>query len=124
MKTIYKTIIALGIILCLIFIFALKPILIPSYYSVVSACGYLDEEKLNEQGKFTAGKITVERYNQTNEIKNYTIEVFIEDEELKETIMKHELCHLRQAEQNRLYGCNHLILKFFNEVECYIIQNF
>jgi len=37
-------------------------------------------------------------------------------------VIKHEMCHKRQFEQNRLFSCNNKILKYFNELECYLLQ--
>ena len=83
----------------------------PSIFSVKSACGLITEEELEENGYYIAGL-----YNQSSD----EITIFYDDPQ----ILKHELCHQKQSDENRLYGCDNLIGMYINEVECYIVQRF
>jgi len=66
--------------------------------------------------------------NTTDNITDITTEIQI-NENIIDTkyyipVLKHELCHLRQYNQNRLFGCKNPALLLLNEIECYSIQRF
>ena len=106
----------LYIILSVIFsviLFAIlyKFILFPSYLSIASSCFVDGDEIVAEAGYYTVGSFTVSD-NQT------VIAVTIPDL----TIVRHEECHKKQWEENRIYDCNNINRMYFNEVEAYLAQ--
>lgn len=38
-------------------------------------------------------------------------------------VSKHELCHLEQFREERLYGCDRKFLRILNELECYLAED-
>lgn len=101
------------VILSLSLLILISNILFPSYLSVHSACYQESFNNLYGGIFYTSGYLNVD------ELDNETIiEVYVEDE-LDYRTLKHELVHLNQYYENRLYGCNNLIRKYFNEVEAY-----
>lgn len=90
-----------------------------SYLSVVSVC---DEKKFEDSysDNFkTGGSLSVS----VNENGEENVTVYISDE-ADTGLSVHELCHLKQYHQHRIFGCDHQILKLTNEIECYSAQRF
>lgn len=109
----YKKIIII-IFISLVLTLLWEFILFPSYLSVYASC---NTEGFNEDygdQYYTAGSVSVSEGETT---------LYLLDE-TNIPVKKHEECHLNQIEHNRLYSCNHLFLKYLNEVECYTIQRF
>jgi len=82
-----------------------------SYLSVQYSCGDIDDEYLDEMGFVVSGLYSSCSGNIT--LYDSSIET-----------LKHENCHKVQAEQNRFFLCNHRILKYFNELECYFAEDY
>lgn len=67
-------------------------------------------------------KIDVTTDKEGNILKyNITFSPYLSEND-KKIALKHELCHLKQAQEKRLY--KNKIGLFFNEIECYIKQWF
>ena len=86
-------------------------VLYPAYLSVITVCNVGGEEELGEAGYVILGKVETTPTNVT--LTLYSEESFV---------LKHELCHIKQWQQNRLYSCDNRLFMYFNEIECYIIQ--
>lgn len=109
------------ILIFLIFLsYSYNEILRPAYYSVIGVC---QPEKF-DGSSYTKGGSTETTINESGESET---SIWISDDlslkQMKETL-KHEYCHYYQAERNNLYNCDFPILKYFNELECYVTQNF
>src|SRR5687768_6291977 len=81
-------------------LWAYQNILFPSYASVAGSCLPDEFERLEKKGVRTAGQITA---NETGA----EIEIFISKKypSARKRVLKHELVHLKQWEQGRLWGC-------------------
>lgn len=88
-----------------------KFILFPAYLSIASACFVDGDAIVAEAGYYTAGSFTIDN-NQT----------VIEVKTLDPKAIKHEECHKKQYEENRIYDCNNINRMYFNEVEAYSAQ--
>ena len=105
-------------------LFSYSEILKPSYYSVSTVCSD-DVEQFLIDNNLVIGGETI--FYPNNDTVGVHISPFANQsvQRLNE-VTKHEYCHVKQV--NRfifpLVGCNHQILKFFNEVECYTVQNY
>lgn len=88
----------------------------PAYWSTAINCKLLDKDEQNIKNLSIAGE-TIIFTNETE--KKINIRIISND---KNTI-RHELCHVRQEQQNRLFGCNLLILNYANEIECYVSED-
>lgn len=87
-----------------------------AYDSVTAVCSSTTfeevQQKAQQQGYYLAGYYSPSDDNITILDPNDS------------TVMKHELCHRRQAKQGRLYsGCNNKILSMLDEIECYVAEN-
>ena len=108
MGLIFKIVILMSLVIILaIGVFIYNPILYPSYLSVKYACSETPMN-LTRTGWIVAGMF-IEKETGTN--------LVVYDQDPKTLI--HEQCHKQQYEQHRLFDCNHQILKYINELECY-----
>ena len=109
------SIILLILVLEIICFFAIFKIIYPAHLSTVGSCVDNSEEFLNEKGY------------QTQAITLYdpkTNNVSIIYYEIDKVVVKHEHVHRVQAEQGRIWGCDHIKLKYLNELEAYTFQYF
>lgn len=83
----------------------------PSYLSYQGGCGIITEEEKNKLGYFTAGQVTLNK-NETPKI-----ELFVDD--VTGEFTEHEMCHIKQFEENRFYSCSFAPGRIVNEMECY-----
>ena len=101
-------------------------VLKPAYYSVLASC--YGEDALNNTGYSVRGSFAVE-YNITRAAngKDETIcaspIIYAKDFADLEAL-KHEECHYRQYLRRALNTCNNKIGLYFDEVECYVKQQF
>jgi len=119
--------IALILIISITLFIAIESVFFPAYLSVVSVCDADANETLAKYNRVVAGNIILEPTNETNEegdqVTNVTITFnpnFINKE-----IVKHEFCHLKQAQTNRANGgCQGIdrFRRFLLESECYSAQ--
>ena len=109
--------ILLGILIIISLYLSITNIFYPSYLSVYSSCNPIEFNETFGDKYYVAGNVQVDS---TGEEDNVTI--YISDLEDIKTI-KHEYIHLFQYSQDRLYGCNHIALKYLNEVEAYTFSN-
>ncbi|MAG47079.1 hypothetical protein CL617_00605 [archaeon] len=93
------------------------PILKPSKYSVVAVCVEDSERLLEEQGLFIAGSTYV-NFTEDGEIENIRVSLLSDDK----IVYKHELIHVKQAMQKRIFSCHNTVLMFTNELEAYTMQ--
>lgn len=102
----------------------------PAHISMIYTC---NAEKFEEDysNYKVSGRFNI-YYNETNtkdgsvdcENKNEQyLEIYVDDDE-NLPVLKHELCHLKQFNQHRLFTCKILALRTLNEAECYSIQRF
>ena len=91
----------------------------PSWNSYTTGCGLKTDQELFDQGYIIAGQ-TEQVDNLTTGKREVTITVVTNDVET----IRHEVCHLNQIRNNRLFSCERPILRYFNEVECYVLENF
>jgi len=105
--------IILGSFLLILLLVLVVYVFYPSYLSVYSVCSPDSFEEDFGDRYYIAGSVTQEEENVTLYLEeNYDLKT-----------LKHEYIHLFQFSQNRLYGCNRILLKYFNEVEAYSMSN-
>lgn len=103
-------------------------IMLPAYHSTHTVCSVQSNE-IEDFQQFAQenGFIIQGAYDPSND----EIIVISKDPEEYDRIMRHELCHQKQHEEQRAYGCegyffgheiNTELFLFFNEVECYIAE--
>lgn len=99
-------------------------ILFPAHLSVVAVCDYEKFQEKYSDDYFIEGQLSIGRggdgSGEMNESAQIEIQVI---DEGNIPVIKHELCHLRQYEQGRLWSnCEFPVGKFLTEIECYSIQ--
>lgn len=105
--------IVLGLLLTLVILLIVIKIFIPAYTSVQKACG--EKDNIITENSVVLGSFSVNGNSSVITINENA------PEELKETINKHELCHKRQWEQQRIGNCDNGRVKLlYNEMECYV----
>ncbi len=109
--------IAGSLILVMLFIMAWSLVLSPAYYSLQNDCPEFEGSGAFNIPQTTLGTTTI-YYNSQGEYIDSQIEVFTEDPE----VLKHELCHVHQAETGDTGSCSNPKTIYFAEVECYVAQ--
>jgi len=90
----------------------------PSYISVIGVC---HPQEIFNMEKSSGVQIEILGSTQFNLATNQsTINVYNDNIRT----LRHEVCHLRQAQSGRVYSCSEPIKKWFSEIECYIKENF
>lgn len=90
-----------------------------SFVSTIAACYPVEEKTLNYAGIYVLGQASQNTGNIT--IENRIIDT---NSEKYRAVQKHELCHLKQFQSNRLNSCVYGgILRFGSEFECYVAQS-
>lgn len=119
-KTVLVVILLVFIVLLVVSlaVFSFRAVFQPAYFSFANACLGFDEEQLEARGLFIAGLTNVS-FDETNETT-----ITVEITEFDERTIRHELCHIKQFQSNRLFGCNQPFRKYLNEVSCYTKQFF
>lgn len=87
----------------------LHNVLVPAYYSWAYVCS---PQEIEGSGVVVSGYFNWSDYSITILEENGTIEY--------DRTLKHEIVHLNQAINNRLYDCNNTLGFYFNEVEASI----
>lgn len=115
--------------LFLIIFFSITKIATPAYYSVIANC-YPDRDILNNSGYRLAGSLDISASNLSENINLLTTQdLYNTSKKLnlaitlytnKTSVLRHELCHMEQYNEKRLYSCDNIKRLYFNEVECYI----
>ena len=114
---VWKILLIIFVIIFTIFLLIYKPILRPSYFSIVAVCA-IDGEDILAENNLTVGGQTIITYNETG-VENITVIIYGNDTYLR----KHETIHVVQARQNKLFGCTQILFAYLNEVEAYTMQN-
>lgn len=87
--------------------------------SYQSGCNILSLEQVEQQGYVRQG-YTQTYYNDDTNKTEVQVKILTEDP----SVSKHELVHVMQFEQGRMYTCDNPIGRYLNEAEAYIMQNF
>jgi len=118
-KNMVKLIFVFFSFLCFLFCLFLiyTNILYPAQLSLKVDCNKISIVELKDLGYYVGGF-----YNSSENKITITNETYIYASEFIGELQKHEKCHQVQFSQNRLANCNHKLILYLNEVECYIAQ--
>jgi hypothetical protein len=105
----------LSAFVCISFL-AYDKILKPAYYSTISDCTTNGENASIAAGYYTTGLTTINPKNSTD------IKVQIINNSQSDIILRHEMCHVAQAQHGWIFHCsdnNGKVLRYLAEVEAY-----
>lgn len=113
MKTYSKITILFFIVLLLIVCY--EPVFKRAYYSTQSNCYPETIPLIEAKGYEIQGFVNATTINDT-EIINVNIFNY------EPSVIRHEMCHVAQFKQKRLFNCVIKHLNYLNEVECYLFE--
>jgi len=122
----HKHFVVIGFLLFFLglFLIAFNFILLPAYYSVIGECT-VNGNKIAESNGYKVGGTFTINYNTNNTSTENCSQpqLKIAYTANRTDLLRHELCHLKQYTQHRIYGCDNLIGIYKNEAECYLKQH-
>lgn len=104
-----------SILFLLLFLVMYFSILKPAYVSTVVGCELVEQD---ENADFVIVGTT-----SVDDMGDIVVDISENIEgELRVEVLKHEQCHVKQLQQGRVFGCNIPVLRYTNEVECYVAE--